>query len=126
MKKLNLNQTQISLDLHEESLIVISNSDFFQIPSKPKLAVFDLDHTLIKPKAYWSFPMNANDWVLTFSNVLQKLEELAQKKFLLFIVSNQLGISAFQRNNQMIVERVQNFIESTGLKMMALLATKED
>lgn len=69
MKKLNLKHNQINIDTHSHSLIVISNHDFFNLQETPKLAIFDLDHTLIWPKAYKSFPINSNDWEYTFSNV---------------------------------------------------------
>jgi len=47
MKKLNLKHNQINIDTHSHSLIVISNHDFFNLQETPKLAIFDLDHTLI-------------------------------------------------------------------------------
>lgn len=69
MKKLNSNFTDIHEDLHQDSLIVISNHEFLNVTKDAKLAIFDLDHTLIKPKAYRPFPMNSNDWIYAFSNV---------------------------------------------------------
>lgn len=88
MKKLNSNLRDVQEDLHSDSLVVIYNHEFVSCPKEVKLAIFDLDHTLIKPKAYRPFPMNSNDWIYAFANVKQKLESLQKKNYLIFIVSN--------------------------------------
>lgn len=88
MKRLNLNLSQITEDLHDNSLLILSNTDHYHINSLPKLAIFDLDHTLIKPKAYRAFPVSENDFIYTFKNVKEKLNELHTKNFQIFVVSN--------------------------------------
>ena len=41
----------------------------------PKIAAFDLDYTLIKPKSGKKFPIDKNDWEWMYSNVPNKLKE---------------------------------------------------
>lgn len=44
---------------YKNSLIILKNYqqiDYFG--SQPKLAIFDLDHTLIRPKSFKIFPIN--------------------------------------------------------------------
>lgn len=63
-----------------------------------KLAMFDLDNTLIKPKIGKfgkgrGFPVNASDWKFTFPNVKQTLINYFESGFSIIIISNQGGIS---------------------------------
>ena len=76
MKKLNSNSKDVEEDMHQDSMILIYNHEYLSLPKEVKLAIFDLDHTLIKPKAYRPFPMNSDDWGYAFGNVKEKLESL--------------------------------------------------
>jgi len=59
----------------------------------PKVALFDLDGTLIKPKGGRKFPRDADDWGWWDSAVKSKLSSTASEGFSLIIVSNQAGFS---------------------------------
>lgn len=64
--KLNSNLEKIFTDEHDQSLIIVANTHFNIHSDKPKLAIFDLDHTLIKPRAYRDFPLNSKDWLYCY------------------------------------------------------------
>ena len=55
----------------------------------PKIACFDLDYTLIKPKSGKKFPVDKNDWEWLFPNVPDKLREYYEKKYTIVIFTNQ-------------------------------------
>ena len=56
-----------------------------------KIAGFDMDYTLIKPKSGKRFPIDYNDWEWLYPNVKDRLIELSKELNCNF--SNQMGIS---------------------------------
>ena len=61
-----------------------------QTNTKVKLACFDLDFTLIKPKSGAKFPRNGSDWMFLMPNVVNKLQDLHD--YVIVILSNQSGL----------------------------------
>ena len=69
----------------------------FSIPSKvlfgvfgnfkfnPKLACFDLDGTLIKPKSGSTFPKSSNDWKFLHKNIKDNFSELLDEGFYCYL-----------------------------------------
>ena len=61
----------------QKSVVILRN---FNKPNKTKdevkLAIFDLDHTLIKPKSFKIFPINDQDWRWVYQEVPIKLKKL--------------------------------------------------
>ncbi len=75
--------------------------------NEKKVAFFDLDHTLIKPKSGRKFPKDEDDYVLLFPNVMERLNEYISKDYMICIVSNQNGLCKpknLQKKNQMITK----------------------
>ena len=66
-----------------ESIILNPNNDF------KKNIIFDLDHTLIKPKSGNVYPKDNDDWVWWNDMVPLKLLELSRAGYKIIIVSNQ-------------------------------------
>lgn len=60
----------------------------FTEPSK-KIAAFDLDHTLVKPKNGRQIPTSVDDWEYTYPNVLSDLELLRVQGWKIVIFTNQ-------------------------------------
>lgn len=72
-------------------------STFFCFPpkgeGKKKIAAFDLDWTLIKPKSNKKFPVSKDDWEMMFgSKVVDKLKELHSKDYRIVVFTNQSGL----------------------------------
>jgi bifunctional polynucleotide phosphatase/kinase len=58
-----------------------------------KLACFDLDHTLIKPKDGRTFPKTPSDFVLWHDNLVkEKIQSLHEQGYKLVIFSNQSDV----------------------------------
>lgn len=60
---------------------------------KDKIAMFDLDNTLITTKDGRTFPIDENDWKWRFSNVPSKLKSLFDNEYCIIIISNQACIA---------------------------------
>ena len=74
---MNKIKNKFEYDLIEDSLLILNNYDInIKKNSILKLAIFDLDFTLIKPKNFRTYPKFYSDWEWTFDNVIDKLNEL--------------------------------------------------
>nr|XP_054763996.1 bifunctional polynucleotide phosphatase/kinase-like [Lytechinus pictus] len=62
------------------------------IKGSSKVAGFDLDYTLIKPKSGKKWPTGPSDWMLLNDKVEKKLKELHKDGYKIVIISNQRGI----------------------------------
>lgn len=66
----------------------------FRIKKYSKIAGFDLDHTIIKPKSGNVFPKNSDDWMIWDESVSTKLKDLINDKYSICIFSNQSKIKS--------------------------------
>ncbi len=57
-----------------------------------KVAFFDLDYTLIKPKSGNKFPKDKDDYTFMFNNVIEILNKYINDNYHIFIISNQNGL----------------------------------
>lgn len=57
-----------------------------------KIAFFDLDYTLIKPKSGRKFPKDKDDYIFMFDNVIEILNQYINSDYHIFIISNQSGL----------------------------------
>lgn len=94
--------------------------------TKNKVACFDLDHTLIKPKSGKTFPIDKNDWIWIYDNVPQKLNELYQNDFNIIIFTNQLGISKNKTNKEDIIFKISSIQKELNFPILAYIAYKDD
>ncbi len=71
------------------------NEFIYYFPKKyniQKIAFFDLDYTLIKPKSGNKFPKDKDDYIYMFNNVIEILNQYISDKYMIFIISNQSGL----------------------------------
>ena len=72
----------------------LDNSILYKIDNtlhnkKVKIAAFDLDHTLIKPKGGRTFPRDKDDLMLFSPSIIDKLQELIYNEYKIIIFTNQ-------------------------------------
>lgn len=76
---------------------------------------FDFDHTLVSQKSGKLFPVDANDWKITYPNVHTKLKEILKEEHnVVIIFSNQAGIEGGKVNLTTLCKRIDYFMESLG------------
>jgi bifunctional polynucleotide phosphatase/kinase len=56
---------------------------------RQKIAAFDYDHTLVKPKSKSTFAKDVDDWMWIRPNVKTKLQELYKNQYSIVIFTNQ-------------------------------------
>ena len=56
---------------------------------RTKLAAFDYDWTLVKPKNDRTFPKDVDDWEFLYSNVTEFLKNYHDKGYMIVIFTNQ-------------------------------------
>lgn len=91
-----------------------------------KLALFDMDGTIIKTKSGKSNPVNGQDWVFWNPCVPKKIQEVKAKGFRVIIVTNQKGISLGFTTLNEIQSKIHTFSKQIGVEMSAFIATKDD
>lgn len=91
-----------------------------------KLAIFDLDDTLIKPKSHNRYSKNPKDWVFKFDNVVSKLRSLQKNRYMIYIISNQLGIGKGFVSKTDFEAKISSIVGGLGVSVMVLVATQED
>jgi bifunctional polynucleotide phosphatase/kinase len=71
-------------------------SSTIKVNNYKKIIIFDLDGTIIKTKSGKTFPINSNDWIFNYDNVINIFNTL-KNDTIIGIISNQKGIkSEFQ------------------------------
>lgn len=83
-----------------------------------KLAMFDLDNTLITTKKGKRFPVDENDWKFRFDNVMTKLKKLSENSFSIIIVSNQSGIATGIQTIKVWTAKLNKIVEKMDLDIM--------
>lgn len=90
-----------------------------------KIAMFDLDFTLVKPIGKRIFPKNVDDWEWMFKDniVKNKLNELYNEKYLLYIISNQSGLS---NNRNFLLDRITNILINLKIPIEVYVSCDND
>lgn len=70
---------------------IIFKDYYTNLPNNHRIAGFDLDHTIIKPKSGNVFPKDNDDWMLLYSCIKYKLLQLTDNHIIVFF-SNQKNV----------------------------------
>ena len=109
--------------LHKDSLFVGVTA---QDSASEKVALFDMDGTLINNKSGKKNPVNSSDWAWWDPSVPKKLRELKQQGFRIIITSNQKGISLGHTTSEELSRKVEQFSSELGIELSCLMATQDD
>ena len=123
----NQKEKNFKIEHHKDSLIILSNNEIHPSTRKlQKLAIFDLDNTLLKTKGFHPFPKHKKDYIFPYKQIPQKLKTLHKQKFRIFIISNQLGIGRNYVSEDLIITRTINALGNLDIPLNILLATEDD
>ena len=91
-----------------------------------KLAIFDLDGTLIQTLSGQKFSSSATDWKFAFPNVPEILKNYVSDGYSLVIISNQAGISGGQTSLETLIEKLKSIYLVLQLPMQIFFSTEKD
>ena len=111
------------------SKTIINNEEYIEIISnefklKNKIASFDLDNTLIKTKSGKIFPVDENDWVFNFDNILEILNQYYKDNYCLIIISNQKNLKEAKLESW--ITKVKNIINKISLPVKVYASIKDN
>ena len=101
-----------------EEYIIAKSKNFIYMD---KLAIFDLDYTLIKPKSDKKFSIDPDDWKFLYTNVPEKLEEYYNRNYTIIVITNQLKMK-FEN----LEYKLQKIYKKLGIEIMFLIANKKN
>ena len=84
----------------ENTIIYFLSDKTKSLKKDNKLASFDLDHTLIKPKDNRVHPKSIDDFELLYNNTLEKIKELNKQKYNIVIFSNQSDLLSIEKKTK--------------------------
>lgn len=91
----------------------ISKINLFNKNSQ-KLAGFDLDHTLVKPKSGRVRPKDKNDWMFYVNNLKERLLELQNDNYNIVIFTNQSGLEKNEQKRKDFLFKLNNVLFELG------------
>jgi len=116
-----------NLQVTEHESIVIISPNPGQIKGCSKIAAFDMDSTLIVPKAPKAkFPKSRTDWKWWHKTVPTKLKQLAADSYAIVIFSNQNGIAKKRISQSDVTGKIMDLAEELQIPLIGLLAKEKD
>ena len=92
-----------------------------------KIAGFDLDYTLIKPKSGKKFPENSSDWKWLYPEVKSNLIKLSKdKSYVIVIFTNQLGLEKGKTKIEDLKEKFEQIQMELNINLIFLISDKDD
>lgn len=88
-----------------------------------KIAAYDMDFTLIKPKSGEVHATSADDWEFAFSTIGETIKSEHSNDFKIVIFTNQAGVQSGITDLSDIKQKIENIIEALGVPVQAFVAT---
>ena len=112
---------------HKEGLLVFSNyEDCLKLKPNSKLAIFDLDDTLVVTIILGHFAKEKNDCKLKFNEIPERLQDLFEKGFTIIIITNQLGISKEHVTVDDFTLKMNGLSDKLKIPFIVLVSIKND
>lgn len=93
-----------------------------KIKETEKLALFDLDDTLIKYPVHQRLS-NKTNWVFLYDNTFTKLQEVNREGFFVGIISNQFGLKYFKKS---FIPKLDEFLSRFNFQVIFIGTMKHD
>lgn len=91
-----------------------------------RLAIFDMDDTIIRTKSSKKFPLDKDDWQFWHKEVPKKLQKLYMDNYKIIIVTNQAGITKGKTNLNDIIEKFKNIKNKVNIPMDIYICSDND
>lgn len=87
---------------------------------RQKIAIFDYDWTLVKPKSNGTFSKNIEDWIWLTKKVPEVLLSYYEKGYCIIIISNQTRLT------EMKVKQITNVLTTLSIPCMIAVASDDE
>ncbi|CAB4055320.1 PNKP [Lepeophtheirus salmonis] len=115
-----INESGSKLIKNEAQIMITPNAR----DPNPKLAVYDMDGTIITTKSGNVFPKNTDDWQIIYPTVPGKLKSLVKEGYKIVIYTNQAGVAKGKTSLTDIVTKIENiFLKRLGIPVAVLVCT---
>lgn len=94
--------------------------------SYTKVAAFDMDGTLIKPKSGKKFAENPSDWMILYKNIPKILLDYYNQSYKLVIFSNQSPLGSDTSKRGEFKQKIEDILNEIKLPMHVFLATQKN
>ena len=91
-----------------------------------KIAAFDLDYTLIKPKSNKKFPTDKDDWEFLNDKVKLYLNTLNDNNYSIIIFTNQKGISKGKLTIEDFYDKILSIEKELDFQVNIFISTQDD
>ncbi len=99
----------------------------FLVPNTSnKIAAFDLDDTLIKTRSKKSRPIDNQDWMIAYDNIIPKIKKLHVDNYRIVIISNQKGISKTNVKLNEWKEKIDNIVKLLNVPIEVFCSLQDD
>ena len=112
----------------ENTMIYFLSDKTKSLKKDNKLASFDLDHTLIKPKDNRVHPKSIDDFELLYNNTIEKIKELNKQKYNIVIFSNQSDLLSIekQEKKKIVLGRIEQLVKLLGFEIDIFISTQKN
>jgi bifunctional polynucleotide phosphatase/kinase len=97
-----------------------------RLKGSSKIAAFDMDDTLIRPKSKAKFPKSRADWQWCGEYIPKKLKSLYEDGFKIVIFTNQAGISKGHTRKADIKGKIEDLSTRLQIPLQAFIASADD
>ena len=124
VSRLSHNSEQIKWNWHQIGSLGYGWT--FKDADSDKIAIFDMDRTIIRTKTFREHPIGINDWMFWDPTVPSKLKQVKDKGYRVVIVTNQKRLSQGHTTLNEIQSKIEDFSNQIGIEMSAFIATSDD
>ena len=90
-----MNNKNVGKWINVDNFSFFDNISFLKLDDWKNIVIFDLDGTVVKTKSGKTYPVNSDDWIFNYNNIIDKFNKL--DKTIIGIITNQKGIKTKEK-----------------------------
>lgn len=112
--------------IDNDYLIGSSKNFKFDFKQTKKLALFDLDNTIIKTKSNKVFPCDYTDWIFNYDNTKKILHNYIDNDYCIIIISNQSQLKNNQTKINDWIKKINNIQKKLNIELKIFCSTSHN
>ncbi len=120
-------ENEINVD--GEKKILSKNQSLYYLKNNimaNKLAIFDLDNTLIETLSGKIYSESSKDWKFLYDSTIQTLKNYNDQGYKIIVVSNQYGLSNGTLSSDLLTEKINHILSLIEIPMEFYIASQKD